>query len=944
MQYREIPRYAHQGKGGLHKPPAVNLAVMALLGLCLMLVVTTPMAAIQTVEYQVNSGDDDAEESASGVDLNSSDLELTLDGSDNQTVAMRFTDVMVPAGEVISRAYLQFQADETSSSATTLSIQGEANSNAAPFTSATGNITARPRTSAAVPWIPASWPATGEAGIDQRTPDISTVIQQIIDQPGWLAGNSLAIIITGDGGGKRTAEAYNGDPAGAPLLHIEFGATPGNEAPLVDAGPDQTLMQPLDTLCLTGTASDDGLPLEDTLDIHWVQQSGPATAVLDDPASASTSATFPLPGIYQLALEATDGELSTTETLRITVARRINVPGDAATIQGGVDLANDGDTVIVAPGLYQENIDIVDKTITLASRYYLTGDPADIAATIIDGGGNEYVVRFDSSVGPASTITGFHVLNGVDGVIAFAPINILYNRVTDTFDGLEYKTSSGGLARGNILELNDDDGIDLNRDTNLVVEQNIIRNNKGDGIEMRMNDYSGPTLEVIIRNNIITNNEDDGIQLIDYDGYTPRVIYIERNLIAGNLLAGVGIMGGGDTHENFEGASALEAVFITGNTFVGNDHGVTGGDNLTARNNIFIDHTNIAVKNIDGGSSVAYNLFWNNGTDIVNSNADIASSLFEDPLLDVSYHPLAGSPAIDAGIDTGFPFNGPAPDLGAYETPINAAPVVSAGADGTVTWPTATINLAGSAIDDNLPAPPGALAINWTQTAGACGVVFGDAASPVTTATFPRPGLYMLKLSADDGVLSDSDAALIEVLPEPPPVDSDGDGITDNLDNCPDDPNPGQLNTDGDALGDVCDNDDDNDGLTDNLENSIGTDPLLADTDGDGLSDGEEVGYDGDSDTYTPGQDLNPLSVDTDGDGLNDGVDPIPLVVNVADGDVNANGVVNSGDLVVTIRIILGLLAATDTHLAHGDLYPAGAPDGVITLSDLMALQQLILQ
>jgi hypothetical protein len=58
---------------------------------------------------------------------------------------------------------------------------------------------------------------------------------------------------------------------------------------------------------------------------------------------------------------------------------------------------------------------------------------------------------------------------------------------------------------------------------------------------------------------------------------------IERNLIAGNLLAGVGIMGGGNTHENFGSASALEAVFVTNNTIIGNDHGVTGVYNMTAR-------------------------------------------------------------------------------------------------------------------------------------------------------------------------------------------------------------------------------------------------------------------------------------------------------------------------------------------------------------------------
>ena len=59
-------------------------------------------------------------------------------------------------------------------------------------------------------------------------------------------------------------------------------------------------------------------------------------------------------------------------------------------------------------------------------------------------------------------------------------------------------------------------------------------------------------------------------------------------------------------------------------------------------------------------------------------------------------------------------------------------------------------------------------------------------------------------------------------------TDSDGDGITDAVDNCPSDYNPDQTDTDGDGLGNVCDADDDNDGFTDEVETYLGTDPLDA--------------------------------------------------------------------------------------------------------------------
>jgi hypothetical protein len=170
-------------------------------------------------------------------------------------------------------------------------------------------------------------------------------------------------------------------------------------------------------------------------------------------------------------------------------------------------------------------------------------------------------------------------------------------------------------------------------------------------------------------------------------------------------------------------------------------------------------------------------------------------------------------------------------------------------------------------------------------------------------------------------------------------INRDEDTYLDADDLCPTLASLDQTDTDSDGAGNVCDSDDDNDGLDDAFETGFGTNTLLADSDGDGLSDFEEVAFDGDSSQYTPGLDLNPLSNDTDGDGLLDAVDPTPL----GDGDMNADGSLNAGDLLITTRIVLGLLTATETHLAHGDLYPDAAPDGKINIQDLVLLQKLLL-
>ena len=178
------------------------------------------------VDVQVAASTDDAEERPSGsIKLSSSDLELTQDKTNQQVVGMRFTGANIPPGAAIQSAYIQFQADETGSDPTTLTIHGEAVDNAATFTSADYNITSRTLTSASAAWSPVPWNTRGEAGPDQQTTDISAVIQEIVDRPGWSSSNALAIIISGTG--KRTAEAFDG--SAAPTLHVEY--LPGNLTP-----------------------------------------------------------------------------------------------------------------------------------------------------------------------------------------------------------------------------------------------------------------------------------------------------------------------------------------------------------------------------------------------------------------------------------------------------------------------------------------------------------------------------------------------------------------------------------------------------------------------------------------------------------------------------------------------------------------------------------------
>lgn len=180
------------------------------------------------LRVRVAAGSDDAEEnrtdgsSIGNMDVTSSDLELIQDGSKVQLVGMKFNNISIPQGAKIQTAYIQFTTDEIGSkniNPFAVSVFGEATDNAATYTSTSSNIVNRARTTASVAWnnVP-DWLLIGEAGPAQRTPNLASVVQEIVDRPGWAAGNSLALMVQGVGG--RCADAYEDGASLAPQLVI----------------------------------------------------------------------------------------------------------------------------------------------------------------------------------------------------------------------------------------------------------------------------------------------------------------------------------------------------------------------------------------------------------------------------------------------------------------------------------------------------------------------------------------------------------------------------------------------------------------------------------------------------------------------------------------------------------------------------------------------------
>jgi hypothetical protein len=170
---------------------------------------------------RVIASDDDAEETdATGsVSLVGMNLDIPIAANTDQHVGVRFQGVQIPPGAHVVSAYIEFTAATDASVPVSVNINGEASDNPAPFTSAAKNLTTRQFTVSAVPWVPGAW----KKDSTQVTPGLETIIQEIVDRPGWADGNAIVLMMKKESGaGARAAYSFDAQPMGAPLLVVKY--------------------------------------------------------------------------------------------------------------------------------------------------------------------------------------------------------------------------------------------------------------------------------------------------------------------------------------------------------------------------------------------------------------------------------------------------------------------------------------------------------------------------------------------------------------------------------------------------------------------------------------------------------------------------------------------------------------------------------------------------
>ena len=201
---------------------------------------------IDTITISISTND--AEQENDEMDtLIDDDIDAGWEGADGDAnilvAGLRFQNITIPKGAIIETAYIEVTSHEpkTTEDVAKLTVTAEASDNAATF-SMEELITTRPKTAASVKWdVAEAW----GLWTSHQSPELKSLVQEIVNRSGWVSGSSIAFIISGENQGvtefenAREWESFEnisdpeegGDGANhaerVPKLYITFNLTTG---------------------------------------------------------------------------------------------------------------------------------------------------------------------------------------------------------------------------------------------------------------------------------------------------------------------------------------------------------------------------------------------------------------------------------------------------------------------------------------------------------------------------------------------------------------------------------------------------------------------------------------------------------------------------------------------------------------------------------------------
>ncbi len=167
---------------------------------------------------QISRDEDDAFEYIYNGDMNYWDAYLYMPeaGSTDTYTGLVFSKSGIEKGAKIKSAYLQFYTTSTNNYDASINIQGIKELNTASFTRDRYNISSRPFTQEKIEWTPTLWRDRNH----YQSVDISSIVQEIIDQDGWQEINNIGFVLSGTG--NRYAHSFDNSSGFAPKLVIEY--------------------------------------------------------------------------------------------------------------------------------------------------------------------------------------------------------------------------------------------------------------------------------------------------------------------------------------------------------------------------------------------------------------------------------------------------------------------------------------------------------------------------------------------------------------------------------------------------------------------------------------------------------------------------------------------------------------------------------------------------
>jgi hypothetical protein len=602
----------------------------------------------------------------------------------------------------------------------------------------------------------------------------------------WFDPRNGGSLVSGSllsGGGTRSLGSPPNSTSSDWIALVESttGGTPANEAPVVNAGSDKSagLADTSVSVALTGSTSDDGLPEGSTLTRNWSRISGPAGVTFADASSASTTASFSATGTYILRLSASDGDLTSSDDVQVTITT--NQTNQAPVADAGPDQTAilSGTSVQVTLGGSASD-DGLPQGSSVAVTWTRVSGPAAVS----------FSNASSANTSASFTATGSYVLRltATDGTLADSDdvtvtINASGGGSTTSFSAVQDAfTQNGSNVNNTDLRVENSSSrkrisylqFDLASAASPISSATLTLTQRGDVPSGKM------VLRLFAAN---SNNWDEstitganapakGVELASFSGDLPTGIVLNFDVSAFVTAPGVySFILDTDTARDVTFASS-ENTLVSARPVLTTT--TSGGAPANAAPVVSAGPDRSGTY---GSAPVAISISGSASDDGLpqGSTLSLAWSMVSGPAA-VSFSPAnaaATSATFNAAGTYVLRLTGSdgqltsADDVTVTMVPDvadNQSPSVSAGPDQSVTLTGSTVQTAlnGSASDDGQPAGS-SLTTTWSRTSGPAAVTFADVGNPATSATFTEPGVYVLRLTVSDGELTEMDEMSVTV-------------------------------------------------------------------------------------------------------------------------------------------------------------------------------------